>query len=72
MTDAERDLHLLAEEVARLGDENRQLRRDHQDTQNRHDALRLEYDNFRELILEQLGISSLRAIRAYREHGIKA
>ena len=68
----ERDIHLIAEEVARLGEENIQLRRDVQDTQNRHDALRLEYDQFREVTLEQLGISSLRAIRAYHEHSPKA
>ena len=68
----ERDIHLIAEEVARLGEENIQLRRDVQDTQNHHDALRLEYDQFREVTLEQFGISSLRAIRAYHEHSPKA
>ena len=68
----ERDIHLLAEEVARLGDECRYLHKASQDAQNRHDALRLEYDQFREVTLEQLGISSLRAIRAYHERSPKA
>lgn len=56
------DVELVAQQVARLTKQNEEQAREIGDAKNRHDALREEFDLFRETMLEQLGIRSLKVL----------
>ena len=57
------DTELIAQQVARLTRQLDEATRRLGDAENRHAALRAEYDEFRESVFEQLGIRALRSLR---------